>query len=211
MRAVLFDFDGTITDSEAVMLEVMNELADEFGFKKLVPEELGALRKLSLREFVRTRLEIPLWQLMKLRRLERRSKRLFEEKSGELHVFEGMPEVIKRLREQGYFTGVVSSSPAPVVARVLAGAGIAMDVVSAGTRSSGKARAIQRALRDNRLDPGSTVYVGDELRDVEAAERAGIRMIGVSWGLNDAASLREGCVAVASTPEELLRTIEEYV
>ena len=48
----------------------------------------------------------------------------------------------------------------------------------------GKHRVIQKLMKERKLDAKTTIYVGDEVRDIEASKRVGIDIISVSWGLN---------------------------
>jgi phosphoglycolate phosphatase len=200
---ILFDFDGTIADSEKIMFEALNAIAGEFGFQPVMPEEFPSLRQLSARAFVAERLRIPLWRVRKLLRLEKKTKAEYAKRSTGIRMFSGMPDVLRALRENGVDIGIVTSAPREVVERALRENEVAVDFVRAGVGTFGKARAIRGALRERRIG-AHALYVGDELRDAEACKKAGIAMLGVSWGLNDAAALRAAGVEVAATPRELL-------
>jgi hypothetical protein len=54
--------------------------------------------------------------------------------------------------------------------------------VVGGTGLFGKAGALRRQARGRAFDPGRLVYVGDELRDLEAARDARVRFAAVAWG-----------------------------
>lgn len=204
---IIFDFDGTIADSERLMLSSLASIAGEFGFKAISPDEVPRLRKMSVRQLVAERLGIPLWRALKLRRLEKRSKEEFAKHAAMLSVFPGMSDILSELRMNGYTVGVVSSAPQRVVEDVLREGGMSMNFIHAGSGTFGKARAIRKALKKHGIDKSRAVYVGDELRDIDACRRAGIPMLGVGWGLNDALTLRGAGIKVASTPSELFSMI----
>ena len=204
---VIFDFDGTLADSERLMLEALNALAGEFGFAALTLQEIPQLRKLSARELVTKRLRIPAWKVWKLYRLEKRSKAEFAKRSAGLHVFPGMREVLLELRESGWRIGIVSSAAAEVVERVVREESLPADFVYAGSSALWKAHAIRAALAKEGIYKEHVFYVGDELRDAEACARVGILMIAVGWGLNDADPLQRVGVEVATTPQELYSMI----
>lgn len=205
--AILFDFDGTIVDSEQHMLDALNAVSNEFGFTPLNREEISQLRKLSARELVTERLRIPIWKVWKLYWLERRAKEEFARRSAGLHVFTGMQEVIGKLHDSGLKMGIVSSAASHVVKRVVHEAKLPFDFIYAGSSAIIKAYAIKAAIAKEGIDKRRVVYVGDEIRDVEACDRVGIPIIAVGWGLNDAETLRSRGVEVASTPEELFSMI----
>lgn len=203
-RTILFDFDGTLADSEEIMFESFNTLAQGFRFAPLTRAEFPALRQLPMRRFITERLRIPLWRVWTLLSLERKAKGAYAKASRDLHLFAGVPELIEKLHGLGILSGVVASAPQEVVERVLAAHKVKVDFVHAGIGTFSKARAIQATLKVRRLLATQVCYVGDELRDLDACKKAGIKMLGVSWGLNDAATLRAAGLEVASTPEELL-------
>ena len=200
---VVFDFDGTIADTRALMFEVANALAAEFGYDPIREEEIPKLRQMSARELLVRRLHIPLWNFVKIYRLEKKGKALFAERATDVHVFTGIREVINDLRKAGCRVGIVTSNLHDVVSVVLVAAAIAVDFVQAGSSVLGKDRAITHALAVQKIDPATVVYVGDELRDVKACKKVGIAMIGVAWGYNDADALQKAGVDVVSNTEQL--------
>jgi phosphoglycolate phosphatase len=208
-KAILFDFDGTIADSMPIMLRSLNAIAGEFGFKPATTEEIPQLRKLSARKFITKRLRIPLWHVMKLRRLERRLKEEFAQHTSSLNTFNGMADVLAELRMDGYTVGVVSSAPQDIVENFLRDADITLDFVEAGGGTFGKARLLSASLALHGLTGLPVLYVGDELRDIEACRRVGIPMVGVAWGLNDTETLVSAGVPVAMTPQQLITMITE--
>ena len=70
----------------------------------------------------------------------------------------------------------------------------------------GKGRALNNLLIKHRLDPEETIYIGDEVRDIEAAKKAGIKIISVSWGFNSAKLLQKAKPDfLINKPKELLQ------
>jgi phosphoglycolate phosphatase len=104
---------------------------------------------------------------------------------------------------RGRRVAVLSSNDAAIVRQTVEQAGLRFDFYDTGSRALGKARALRKAMRRHSVQPSDVVYVGDELRDVEACRSAGVRMGGVAWGLTDAGALRASGIEVASTPQEL--------
>ncbi len=206
-RTVIFDFDGTLADSEPLMISALNAVSDEFGFAPITAEELPQLRALSQKELVAERLGIPLWRVRTWLRLEKRAKEEFAKTRKRPQLFPGVAEVVSQLRSRGAVVGVVSSGVPSVVEQVLDEARVELDFVDAGTSSFRKGSALRAVLRRHRFAAASTVYVGDELRDLAACKKAGIAMFGVAWGLNSAEALEKAGVEVVSTPEELLRML----
>ena len=62
------------------------------------------------------------------------------------------------------------------------------------------------------LDQNQTVYVGDEVRDIEAARRAEIQVIGVTWGFNTRAVLKKNSPdTIVDNPADLLATVKQLL
>ena len=55
-KMIIFDFDGTLVDIEPVFIKIFNTLAEEFGYKPLLPNEISDLKDLSLKNFIWKRL-----------------------------------------------------------------------------------------------------------------------------------------------------------
>ena len=87
--------------------------------------------------------------------------------------------------------GVLSSNAAGNIRACLEanGAGDLFDFVVGYPRLFGKAIAIRKVLRRERVAPGDFLYVGDEVRDVKAARTAGVDVAAVGWGFHTAALL----------------------
>jgi phosphoglycolate phosphatase len=206
-HTILFDFDGTLADTQPLALEIMNILAPEFGMRPIASEEIPALKQLSAWQLLVQRSGIPLWRIFKLRRLERRVREEFLARSERIALFPGIADTLRKVQEMGYEVGIVSSNSRLVVAGALERAGVSVHFMHTGSRFFGKAYAIQKALREYSIGRAGVLYVGDELRDVEACKKVRIPMVAVGWGFNAPEALRASGALVASTPEELLRML----
>ncbi len=200
---IIFDFDGTIADTQDVMRDAMNALAREFGFVPIAQEETPTLKTMSARVLLTERLGIPLWNVWKIRRLEKRGREEFDTRAGAITVIKGMPEVIALLHTRGVRVGILSSNAPSIVSAVAQGASMQIDFVEAGSCVFGKARALRKVLRRYTLDRSRVLYIGDELRDLEACKKVSVDMLAVGWGFNDAEALHKAGLTVARDPLEL--------
>lgn len=50
---------------------------------------------------------------------------------------------------------------------------------------------MRKVLKDEKLDPQQTYYIGDETRDIDVARAVGIKSIAVTWGFQGEAILRK--------------------
>jgi len=100
----------------------------------------------------------------------------------------GIADVLARLRDRGHRLGILSSNAAENIAACLRANGVEgwFDFVLGRPRLFGKGRALRKLCRRHRLDPAAVLYVGDEVRDLSAARRAGVASAGVTWGFHNA-------------------------
>lgn len=206
MRHIIFDFDGTLADSLPVVIRIAQELVPDVD---LSDKEVAMLRNMSARDIIKYS-GIPYWRLL---RLIIKGKRLLGQRLDELTVFPGISEVLHDLHKQGYQISVVSSNNEAIINKVLKREKIDQYVsgVYGNLGLFNKARAFKAVLRDQKASPNDAVYVGDEVRDIEAAKRGGIPIISVTWGYNGEAILKKyHPTYMAHTPKELLEIIQEH-
>jgi phosphoglycolate phosphatase len=63
--------------------------------------------------------------------------------------------------------------------------------VYGGVGLFGKTGALRRAILTDKLRTTDCYYVGDEVRDIEAARRARVKIISVAWGYNAPEALQK--------------------
>ena len=181
-RLAIFDFDGTLADSQAWFLRHLNPMADRFGFRRVDEAEVEALRGLPNREIVR-RLQVPMWQLP---RIARHMRGLVARDAASIPLFEGVGEMLSGLREGGVAVAIVSSNSEANI-RTILGAPVAakVDHYECGASLFGKAAKFRKAARKAGVAPHEAIAIGDESRDIEAAKEAGMASASVAWGYAD--------------------------
>jgi phosphoglycolate phosphatase len=196
-QLVIFDSDGTLADTLPWMRTVFNELALTHGFKQVDLEDYERMRDLHGKELLKA-LELPLWKIPQVMSdLRARMAAL----AGSFAPFPGIPDALQKLVGRGLQLGVVSSNSRANVENVL-GSSVAglIDHYDCGASIFGKASKIKAVVRRSGIDPQNVIYVGDEVRDAEAARKAGIAFGAVSWGLHRVETLR------SLNPQEIFRT-----
>ncbi|PIZ61655.1 hypothetical protein COY17_04015 [Candidatus Saccharibacteria bacterium CG_4_10_14_0_2_um_filter_52_9] len=205
MAAIIFDFDGTIADSFDYVADFM---AEEAGVAPLSEEARQALRGLSMAAMTR-RLGFHWWQAIAV---FFKGRRRMQQAIKDLDSFDGMPQLIRKLHAEGHELFVLSTNSLRNVRRFLHQEKIHKYFleVYGGAGMFGKAPALRQLLKDHQLNVEHAVYVGDELRDVEAAQSIGLRAVAVTWGFANRKNLKEANpTALADTPAELLRILED--
>jgi phosphoglycolate phosphatase len=208
MGAFIFDFDGTLADSFAVVAEVFHELTGHRH--KMSEHQIEAFRGKPAHQVVRE-LGIRWWRLPMLVHRGRRAMRIRME---EIQIFPGMPGLIKHLHAEGHKLFILSSNSAGNIRRFLAANGLEeyFTDVQGGIGLFGKISALRRILRKHHIRPGNATYVGDEVRDILAAKRAGTHMVAVAWGYNNPDILADASPdMLVKTPAELKQALDKNI
>ena len=122
-------------------------------------------------------------------------------------------DLIKRFLEDGFVLAVASSAAKDELHPLLERAGVA-DLIHRRTSADDAEESkpdpdiVQAALREAAVDPSEAIMLGDTPYDVEAARRAGIRIVGLECGGWSAEALN-GALAVYRDPAELLVRYDE--
>lgn len=207
MKTIIFDFDGTIADSFAVIVAIFHQLTHRSQL--VTPEEIVKLRRMRLLDVAKAE-HISRWRMPFLLM---RGRRQMTQRLGEVQIFGGMSEVLAKLHKENYQLFIMSSNSAGNVHKFLKDHQLDayFNEVYGGVGLLGKARALKQIMRQNHLKPAECLYVGDEPRDIEGSREAGVACIAVSWGFNAASLLLEHQpLAVVDTPENLLATITKH-
>jgi phosphoglycolate phosphatase len=186
-QLVVFDFDGTLADSFPWFTEVLNDVARRWRFRGVAQAEHASLRELDANEVLR-HLGVPRWKVPLIAAdLRRRMARDIER----IALFDGVAQLLERLHDNGLSLAIASSNAAANVEVVL-GPHLCRLVIDreCGAAIAGKADRLRRLLRRHRVSPTRAIYIGDELRDIDAARRVGLTAGAVGWGYNDVAVLR---------------------
>lgn len=201
---VLFDFDGTIVDSGAIIMASFRHAAQEVLQREIADIQVTAmLGGASLHEQMAAIAPDRVEELVVAYR--RHNEPLHEE----LECCAGMLDVLDRLHAEGRRLGIVTAKRRATVE--LAFARLPLRdyfevIVGADDTARHKPDPEPILLALERLGAAreDAVYVGDSPFDVGAARAAGVHAIGVTWGgihpMDDADTL-------VSTPEELLAAV----
>lgn len=207
IRAVILDIDGTLIRSNDAHAQAFVDAAREQGVEadfeqirrmigmggdKLIPRAFGFEK------------ESP-----QGKRLDGRKGEIFRERYlPGLEPTPGTRALLERMRDDGLTLVVATSAGKDDLRGLLERAGI-RDLIEDATSSSDVEESkpdpdvVESALRKAGEAAEDTVMIGDTPYDVEAAQRAGVRLIGVRTGGWSADELR-GAIAVFDDPADLL-------
>lgn len=212
MRAVIFDFDGTLVDSFDAVMAVVHQttkheqLADSNYVMTLRNSNVG-LRKAIMS------LDVPLWRWPLLLR---HGQKLFKREINRIPLFNGIEDVLKKLHDQQFEMYIISNNSRENINKFLSEKGLLSyfkkvygTVASIGIPS--KEHVIKKVLKENRLLASDVIYVGDEVGDIEAAHKMNTPVIAVTWGYNSEQSLFDHSpTIIVRSPSQLGKVIAEW-
>ena len=203
---ILFDLDGTVVDSGAIILASMRHATREVLGRDYSDQEL-------LQTVGGPGLEAQMHALApdQIDRLVDVYRAHNEPLHDELEACAGMEDVLVRLREEGRRLGIVTAKRRATVELAFARVPIAHlfeTVVGGDETAKQKPNPEPLLLAAERLgaDPSDTAYAGDSPFDIRAAKAAGMFAVAVTWGrIHDTARLEaEHPDAIVDSAEELL-------
>ena len=185
-RLLLFDFDGTIADTFDDGFQILNQLAEEFGFRPLRPEDLEKARDMRTRELMKF-LGIP---MTKMSRIAKRGSEELHGRMPGVKPLPGVPELLRELHRSGFRLGIVTSNTEANVRLFLQRFDLDFFAfIRSSSKLLGKAHEIRGVIKTEKVPAAEILFIGDETRDIEASQKAGIRIAAVSWGYNSRKSL----------------------
>ncbi|TLY51413.1 MAG: phosphoglycolate phosphatase [Gammaproteobacteria bacterium] len=212
IRAVFFDLDGTLVDSAPDMIAAMRRLRAQRGESEIDLAAVGAVVSKGGRAMLRK--GFPGADEATIDTLLPRFLDLYAEAiATHTRTFPGIDALLDALEERGVAWGIVTNKPGWLARALVAELTLAhrcAALVSGDCLPQRKPdpAPLLHACTLARVEAGHCIYVGDDARDIEAGQRAGMRTIAVSWGYLDGEDPQDwGADRVIAAPHELLATI----
>ena len=201
---LLFDLDGTLTDSTEGLINCLEHAIKQMGFE--VPEDtnkfLGPPIRQSFAEFLGMNDE-QITEAVKIFRERYSTVGLFENR-----VYDGIPELLDRLRSAGKRLMIATSKPEVYAVRIADRFGMSpyFDIIGGaeldGSRDY-KHEVIEYVLAKSGItDRSSVLMIGDRRQDVLGAHKTGLKCMGVLWGYGSVEELTQaGADYITRTPQ----------
>jgi len=212
-RAVLFDLDGTLADTAADLGAAVNHLRRQKGLRDLPVAEVRPYASMGARGLLRVGFglspEDPGYLPLRNAFLDRYDQGVCVE----TRLFPGMEELLRELVRRRIAWGIVTNKSSRFTARIVEALKIAPACIVCGDSTQHlkpHPAPLHLAADLLKLAPPRCFYVGDDLRDVQAARAAGMRPIAVEWGYHspDNAGPNDwDADAVIAAPGELLKLL----
>ncbi len=198
-KALLWDMDGTLLDSQVAILNRFVETFVHFGVEAPPINQLRYLIGPPIGNTLDTYLDVPVEE-------SRAYYRSLSQRDGlrDQHLFPWIPELLKTLHQAGYTMAVASSKTQAEVERICTTFGIDefLDVIVGSSEDRpDKTLVVAEALRQ--LGTHDALMIGDRWFDTEGAMANGIPTVLVEWGYADKKEF-SGAMASVATAEELI-------
>ncbi|MBQ7801581.1 MAG: HAD hydrolase-like protein [Oscillospiraceae bacterium] len=209
-KAILFDLDGTLTDSGEGIINCAGLALAHFGLPVPDPD--------TMRVFVGPPLRDTLMHFgVKVENVEE-AMQVFRARYTTVGIFENKPypgirELLAKLKEQGHQLYVATSKPETMALTVLDHFDLSryFDIIAGATldKSRDTKAGVIAYLKEQTGAMTASVMVGDTAFDVTGAAAHGIPTIGVAWGYGRIEDMKAaGAIAIAQTPEDLFELLQ---
>jgi phosphoglycolate phosphatase len=201
---IIFDFDGTIADTLDAVVKIVNEHSEYFGYRKVTKQDIPYLQGKKPKEILSylgmSIIKLPFW-------IQKIHSEINKEILNLTPTVNILP-VITRLKEI-HTIGVLTSNTHENVKKFLVKNNLDLfNFIYTGKSVFGKSHVINKIIKQQKINKNSIIYVCDEVRDIEAARKSGIKVVAVTWGYNSKEALqKEEPDFIIETPDELIRIL----
>lgn len=214
IRLAVFDCDGTLVDSQLSIISSMFSSFDVNNLARPTPQAVRDVVGLPLLETVRRLApEVDDSTHENLRDSYKDAfQRLRKEDMVEEALYPGIREALKVLDQDGWLLGIATGKGTTGLLNTLRGHGLEDYFITFQTADKARGKPhpemLYNAIAEAGSDVSNTVMIGDTTFDIEMAQNASVRAIGVSWGYHEPELLlKAGASLIVDTVDDLLENL----
>lgn len=215
MKACIFDLDGTLTNTLESMTYSVNLTLKEMGLSQITKDQCRMFVGNGARVLIEESLKVS--GDPKASRIEEGMKiygRIFDQNcTYHVTLYEGIPEMLKALKDRGIHLAVLSNKPDRQTVKVVKeifGDNI-FDYAQGqkdGIRRKPEPDGVWYLMEQMQVSKEECLCIGDSEVDAATGKNAGLKTIGVLWGFRDRKTLETaGADHLIERPEELLQFV----
>jgi HAD superfamily hydrolase (TIGR01509 family) len=213
-KAVLWDIDGTLIDTTALIVGALDETFRQYIGRSLPADELRALIGIPLDTQMRA-LGDPVGYGTTVEEMATTAIAQYEKRREQEHIIDEAIQALIYAKRRGVKTALVTSKNDIELTNTLPRLGISAycDVIISADQVAPDfkphPRGVLLALELLGIsNPSDVIYIGDSIYDMRAAHAAGVRSAAVVWGAAPEAALRaENPDFVIESPEDLIPSL----
>jgi phosphoglycolate phosphatase len=179
-KLIIFDFDGTLADTFDFFLDLINDMAIKHHFKTLSDDDKENIKDLSARQIIKN-LKIPFWKIPKVAKSMKAS---LSSSNSPIEVFDFIPQILLELKNKNVNLAILTSNNQVNVKRILRNNFSLFGASTFDVSILGKKRQFKKLIKNHQVLPSEVLIIGDEVRDIEAAQNIGVDIASVCWGYN---------------------------
>jgi phosphoglycolate phosphatase len=183
--AVLFDFDGTLADTAADLCAALNDLRKENHLTALQVDAVRPYASMGARGMLRIGFGLKpgdaRYEDLRTAFLDRYERRMCEQ----TRVFPGIPPLLDFFATKRIRWGIVTNKAMRFTEQLVRTLRLSPNCVVGGDSTphlKPHPASLLLAAEKLNLPPAWCYYLGDDLRDIQAARAAGMRAVAVEWG-----------------------------
>lgn len=214
IKAVIFDFDGTLSDTIYSIQYFANKTLEKYGLKTADTEQfkkfVGDGAKILIKRLLKNAGEDPDGEL---------SAKILKEynesyDSNPLYLvrpYDGICEMLNTLADMGIKTAILSNKPNSTARKIAASifGGFKFNAVYGqrdGIPVKPDPTSVNMIMEELGVSPDECLYVGDTSTDMQTGRNAGIFKIGVLWGFRDREDLKDADIIIEN-PNEITEAV----
>jgi pyrophosphatase PpaX len=207
MQSLIFDFDGTLINTNDLIINTLKRVAKDKLNLTLKQEKINEMYGLAIDEQMR---------LLDPKREDELVDYYFDlylkKVNSETFLFEGIKELLKELNERNYNLYILTNNNTKDTTQSLERLNILHyfeDMITMDDVTSGKPdpEGLQILFNNNNIDKNITLLIGDSPHDIEAGKRFNLKTVLVGWSMFDLKDFDVKPTFIIQQPKELLKLI----
>lgn len=184
---ILFDFDGTLADTAPDLAAAANRQRTRSGLPPLPLDHLRPYASAGARGLLRAALDMtpehPEYEAHRQQFLQDYAQAM----TVHTRLFDGVTPLLERIAAEGMSWGIVTNKVTYLTKPIVAALGLEQNcavLVCGDTTEHAKPHPLPllHAAREAGFEPRRCIYIGDDLRDIQAARAAGMRSVAAAYG-----------------------------
>ena len=207
-QLLVFDWDGTLIDSAAAIVESLQMACTDIGLRCPSAERARHIIGLGLQDALREL--APELDERDYGRLVARYRVHFLVRDAQTALFPGIEEGLARLRARGHLLAIATGKSRRGLERALDHTGLRAHFTASRCADEGHSKPhpgmLEAVMSELCIAQESTLMIGDTTHDLKMAANAGVRSVAVAYGAHPREALAAACPEVCvDSVDELFR------